>query len=132
MLLCWADMHTYAYIPIKAMMREIVNLEQAINQSAYECLGTQLRPSRPDFHPQFKIGICDFKQTVWDLAQIHQTIDWYDQPLGSYHIPTDSQTSQQLIQAYLTRPHHLRFHKHKCLVAAVAQNLLTRAAPTRR
>ena len=44
---------------------------------------------------------------------------------------TDSLTSQQLASAYLVRPTHLRFHKHRFLVAAIAQNLVMRRAPVR-
>ena len=51
-----------------------------------------------------------------------------DHPL---HIMTDSLTSLYLIAAYLVRPTQLLFHKHKWLVADIAQRLVCQERPVR-
>ena len=42
------------------------------------------------------------------------------------HIATDSLTSLQLISGYMESPHDYRLHKHRWLVAAIAQNIIAR------
>ena len=44
---------------------------------------------------------------------------------------TDSLTSLYLVNGYLVRPHQFCYHKHRWLVAAIAQNLLSRTASVR-
>ena len=58
-------------------------------------------------------------------AALHSPRFPLDEPL---HLMTDSLTSLYLIAAYLVRPSHFRFHKHRWLVAAIAQQLVSRQA----
>ena len=46
------------------------------------------------------------------------------------HIMTDSLSGLQLTNAHLVRPAHLQYNKHRWLIAAIAQNMLARPAPT--
>ena len=50
----------------------------------------------------------------------------FDQPLT---ITTDSLTSQLLVATHLVRPNQHVYHEHQWMVAAIAQNLLSRTAP---
>ena len=47
------------------------------------------------------------------------------------HFMTGSLTSLYLVDGYLVRPHLFCYHKHRWLVAAIAQNLLSRTASVR-
>ena len=67
-----------------------------------------------------------------ELAAIHEAIHSPQFPLyRPLTLGTDSLTSSQLISAHMVRPTQLRFHKHRWLIAAIAQNLLSRVAPVR-
>ena len=67
-----------------------------------------------------------------ELAAIYEAVHSSSFPLyRQLTLMTDSQTALYLIHAYIRTPTLLRFHKHRWLVAAIAQNLLSRTAPVR-
>ena len=64
-----------------------------------------------------------------ELAAIYEAVHSSDFPLyRRLTLMTDSLTALYLIHAYIRTPTLLRFHKHRWLVAAIAQNLLSRTA----
>ena len=65
-----------------------------------------------------------------ELVAIHAALHSPQLPSAQpLHVMTDSLTSLYLIAAYLVRPTQFRFHKHRWLIAAIAQSTLLRSAP---
>ena len=63
------------------------------------------------------------------LIALHEALHSPTFPIDvPLHIMTDSLTGLHLANAHLVRPAHLRYHKHRWLIAAIAQNLLARPA----
>ena len=67
-----------------------------------------------------------------ELGAIHDALHSPHFPMyRPLTLATDSLNSQHLVSAHIARPTSLRFHKHRWLIAAIAQNLLCRVAPVR-
>ena len=65
-----------------------------------------------------------------ELIALHAALHSPNFPVTEpLHIMTDSLVGMHLSQAHLVRPNQLRFHKHRWLLAAIAQNMLARLAP---
>ena len=109
--ICYTDGSKYGTSITSAWVHPETNGEQALS------LRDPPSPQRTSFRGEL-IGL---------HAALHSPAFPWNAPL---HVMTDSLTGLLLVNAHLVRPAHLRHNKHRWLVAAIAQNLLARQAPT--